>query len=550
MLTTNEIYMRMKKDDEERKREIKTVDLIEIKRQRQRRRRRVVSASCAGKRLLTKTMRKKLPSSHPSSSLSSLLFLPGMILLILTSIIDVHYFSPSSSIQRLHIPFQVWAFSSSSTFMRVGLRASKYINIKDLPMSRISNRTFERLKMHEINHLKSHHQSHNNHHFHPGHNYPNNNGLSNHKSNGSIIGVADGTTRTTTSDNYQQTHHQHPIRKRVSSGPIFSSSALHFQLRPSTNVNTRGKVRQSRIGGVASESQYSNDDNHSEVSTTRTTSSNSIQSTIQKKNMADDSDHHSINRQQQQQQSNNLNHKNDKSSDSTPSWLQRATNNILDLSRIPLGQLTSDDIESISGLMANWAKNNKNKNSSISSSQQRQHQPESSAIQVETLLKRVVDDHNYGNDSVKVTTRMYTMAIDAWAKTGGKKAAERAHMIHANMVQMYKYTGDDNIKPSTISYNAVLNAWSKSGCEEACYKAESILEEMLDGYYNSCKGSKSLLPSKSTNGESILENMEEVGQNGCSDDVVKPDVVSFTSVIGTLNQYLIQKDVFVMTCLL
>lgn len=217
-----------------------------------------------------------------------------------------------------------------------------------------------------------------------------------------------------------------------------------------------------------------------------------------------------------------------------PSWLENATNDILDLSRIPLGQLTSDDIESITGLMANWAK--KNKKHKIT-----QQQSQSSAMQVETLLKRVVDDHNYGNNSVKVTTRMYTMAIDAWAKTGGKKAAERAHMIHSNMVDMFSCTGDDDIRPSTISYNAVLNAWSKSGCKDACYKAENILEEMLENYYNTKEFSSSPLPSyvdRDPNGEEQLSiNDKCIDNSNKTKQIVKPDVVSFTSVIGTSKDY-------------
>lgn len=238
---------------------------------------------------------------------------------------------------------------------------------------------------------------------------------------------------------------------------------------------------------------------------------------------------------------NNVNSRN------APTWLEQATADILDLSRIPMGQLTSDDIESITGLMANWAKNNKSNNNNNNNntdfvSNNQKSQSSSSALQVETLLKRVVDDHNYGNNSVKVTTRMYTMAIDAWAKTGGKNAAERAHMIHSNMVEMYKQTGDDNIRPSTISYNAVLNAWSKSGCEEACHNAESILEEMLDSYY-SARSTKSGIHSNKNvplmNDPDTIERFEEMGTSdfdydniAIGDRNVKPDVVSFTSVIG------------------
>lgn len=225
-----------------------------------------------------------------------------------------------------------------------------------------------------------------------------------------------------------------------------------------------------------------------------------------------------------------------KDQSNTHGWLDQATLDILDTTRIPIGQLTNDDVDSISGLMANWAK----------------RKSTHSAIQVETLLKRVVDDHNAGNDSVKVTTRMYTMAIDAWAKTGGKKAAERASEIHRGMVEAYKQTGDETIKPSTISYNAVINAWSKSGCDkEAAIRAEGILEEMLDEWRrekakkqeeSNCTDNDTKISeiSKEKNNTDTTsekdddnEIMQDLDEVRLDDSIIRPDVVSFTSVIDT-----------------
>jgi hypothetical protein len=209
-------------------------------------------------------------------------------------------------------------------------------------------------------------------------------------------------------------------------------------------------------------------------------------------------------------------------------WLDQGTNDILDTKRIPIGKLTEDDVESISNLMANWAK----------------RKSEHSALQVEQLLKRVVDDHNAGNSAVKVNTKMYTMAIDSWARTGGKQAAERATDIHRGMVEVYKQTGDLNIMPSTISYNAVINAWSKSGGdEEAALRAEGILEEMLDEWRRTRKGdvkkdavdvsvnvNRNLKVSDGKASQKVDENDEDLDEE---ESIVKPDVISFTSVIDT-----------------
>jgi hypothetical protein len=168
------------------------------------------------------------------------------------------------------------------------------------------------------------------------------------------------------------------------------------------------------------------------------------------------------------------------------SWLEHSTSNVLDVTRIPLGRLTTDDVETIAGLMAAWARK----------------KSDQAALKVESLLKRVVDDRNAGNRSVKVTTRMYTMAIDAWAKASrGVQAAVRANEIHNNMKRIYQETHDESIRPTTVSYNAVINSWSKCADPISPYKAEDLLKEMIYGW------------------------------RVMGDDAIKPDVVSFTSCI-------------------
>lgn len=72
--------------------------------------------------------------------------------------------------------------------------------------------------------------------------------------------------------------------------------------------------------------------------------------------------------------------------------MEEATAEILDHEVYPIGELTAEDIESLSGLMAAWARRG-----SVHA-----------ALSVEKLLKRIVDDMHAGNDVAKVTTRMYT----------------------------------------------------------------------------------------------------------------------------------------------
>jgi hypothetical protein len=74
-------------------------------------------------------------------------------------------------------------------------------------------------------------------------------------------------------------------------------------------------------------------------------------------------------------------------------WLEDATDEFLDMDKIPLGTLTQDDVESITGLMAAWVR----------------RRSVEAALIVEQLLKRVVDDMRANNPDVHVAARMYTI---------------------------------------------------------------------------------------------------------------------------------------------
>jgi hypothetical protein len=74
-------------------------------------------------------------------------------------------------------------------------------------------------------------------------------------------------------------------------------------------------------------------------------------------------------------------------------WLEDATDEFLDMDKIPVGMLTQGDVESITGLMAAWVR----------------RRSVEAALIVEQLLKRVVDDMRADNPDVHVTSRMYTI---------------------------------------------------------------------------------------------------------------------------------------------
>lgn len=71
---------------------------------------------------------------------------------------------------------------------------------------------------------------------------------------------------------------------------------------------------------------------------------------------------------------------------------------------------------------------------------------------VENLLSRAQAEMRAGNKhaGVQISTKMYTIAIDAWAKSKeGVKAARRAEEILQYMDGMYKSTKNEDLKPTT-----------------------------------------------------------------------------------------------------
>ena len=74
-------------------------------------------------------------------------------------------------------------------------------------------------------------------------------------------------------------------------------------------------------------------------------------------------------------------------------WLEKATDDMTDEEQYPLGSLTQDDIDTITGLMVAWVRRR-----SISA-----------GLAVEKLLVRVVADMRANNPVAQTTSRMYSL---------------------------------------------------------------------------------------------------------------------------------------------
>ena len=122
----------------------------------------------------------------------------------------------------------------------------------------------------------------------------------------------------------------------------------------------------------------------------------------------------------------------------------------------PVGQLDPNALP-LSTIMNGWAKQKSGEG----------------ARQVEEWLERVHDEYNADNPSVHPTARMYTMAVDAWAKSnGGAPAARRAEALLERMDRLYREGNGrhEALKPTTGIFNAVINV----SCFAAFFAWDSI----------------------------------------------------------------------------
>jgi len=140
-------------------------------------------------------------------------------------------------------------------------------------------------------------------------------------------------------------------------------------------------------------------------------------------------------------------------------WLLRMNRK---LQETPVGDLDPAVIP-ISAVMNSWAKSKSAQGASM----------------VELWLLRAQQETDAGNPRVVLTNKMYTMAVDAWARSGeGGAAAQRAETLLQQMNELYQKSGDENLRPTTGIFNAVINSWARSKERMAPVRAEQILNWM------------------------------------------------------------------------
>jgi len=207
-------------------------------------------------------------------------------------------------------------------------------------------------------------------------------------------------------------------------------------------------------------------------------------------------------------------------------WMDRS------IASAKLGHLPKKTIKQIPPVLNAWAK----KRSRFS------------ALMVQKILTRIMDEREAGNENAIVTTVMCNTLIDAWAKSQDEEAAHKCEVILQWMID-YSSRSDDSeykhdLQPNVVSYTSVIDALSKSGKSGAAERAERILNMMQSKYED---GYEEVQPNTITfnavidayartggahaaqKAEDLLERMKQLYLDGNVN--VQPDVYSFNSVL-------------------
>jgi hypothetical protein len=101
------------------------------------------------------------------------------------------------------------------------------------------------------------------------------------------------------------------------------------------------------------------------------------------------------------------------------------------------------------------------------------------ALQVESLLKRVIEERRAGNVQADLQTADYNCLLEGWARSGlGEASALRTEQILEAMQEQAATAAQPNLD----SFKACLMAWRFSGVKYAAVRAHRILNWMIRLY--------------------------------------------------------------------
>jgi hypothetical protein len=111
------------------------------------------------------------------------------------------------------------------------------------------------------------------------------------------------------------------------------------------------------------------------------------------------------------------------------------------------------------------------------------------ADQAQSTLFRVYKEYQNGdkdgndnssNRDLKPNTKLISLVIGCWQKSGRHDAGERAEALLDWMISLYEKSGDEEVRPNEYSFCSAITAWGKSRQLAKAARARRILDRMID----------------------------------------------------------------------
>lgn len=177
--------------------------------------------------------------------------------------------------------------------------------------------------------------------------------------------------------------------------------------------------------------------------------------------------------------------------------------------------------------------------------------PKNAAIRAQRTVDRMVQLYAKGLGHVRPSRIVFNSLINAWSRCPqGRVGAQKAEEIFLWMEQQYRESGDYIVKPDEVSLCGVLNAWANNAELGGARRAQQILDSIEDlstkerGFQHTtiCHNivikawGRSKDPDAVQRAEAILARLEK-NWNSNKDDILKPDVTTYSSVINCCAYY-------------
>lgn len=222
-------------------------------------------------------------------------------------------------------------------------------------------------------------------------------------------------------------------------------------------------------------------------------------------------------------------------------WLKQLTTDMV--TGTPPGQLSQAQLSASHELIYAWSRtrfSSQTKNGQDTSIKNRD-----CALQVESLLRRLIEERSAGNDLADLSVSDYNCLLEGWARSGlGEESAQRAEKILETMQEQ-------GPAPNLQSFKASLMAWRNSKVPFAAVRAQRILEWMIrlhqeDDNINALPDSdcfdivlqlwsRSGLDNAPNQAERLLGTMERLYRK-TGEARLKPKITSFNAVLAAWSK--------------